>query len=374
MNGRLIISLINILIWVVSSSSIVYGETVPKKNKMQIKVMSFNILQSGNPCYEVGTTSPLYRKPRHQDIANVIIEAEADIVGVQEHDPSGQILSHLQSKDPNWRQMEKVYAKFPIERDPYNPGDTRNSHAYRVRITDTQWVYVHVAHWWPANGYSPCVVRDRIADGKIPADFEQFEREILDTLSVPQAYNETRDRLLKHIKAGRVVFLTGDFNEASHLDWTADYAAKGADRWLNNTSGTPLLFDIEWRGSKTLTDAGITDAYRAVYPDPVTKPGNTWTPPFADNTPGRLLYDADPPGGKDQRLGKTQVLDRIDWVMFAGNGVKVLGAAVVGENPNNPEHRGKSEIISEIQYSGSWPSDHRAVIATFEINLDQIQQ
>jgi hypothetical protein len=48
--------------------------------------------------------------------------------------------------------------------------------------------------------------------------------------------------------------------------------------------------------------------------------------------------------------------------------VSVTDAAVVGENPNNPEHAGRSEIIPEIQYSSSWPSDHRAVIATFRIN------
>ena len=332
---------------------------------IQIKVMSFNILQAGNSCNEIGSTSPLYQQPRHQDIANVIIEAGADIVGIQEHESGGQILSYLQANDPNWQQLGKLYAKFPIEQDPYNPvNSSRNSYAYRVQLTDTQWVYVHVAHWWPAGGYGPTVVQGRIIADTVPADLVQFEQEILNQVSIQSAYNETRDRLLTHVNAGRMVFLTGDFNEASYLDWTADYYTNGADRWVNNPSGTPLRFDIEWRGSKTLTDSGMTDAYRAIYPDPVTKAGNTWTPPYANNTPGRRPYDADPPDGPNQ------VLDRIDWVMFAGNGIQLLDTAVVGENPNNTEHGGKSEITPEIQYSGSWPSDHRAVIATFEINSD----
>lgn len=359
MRNKLTILLVSLLVWAGTVSC--RGEN-NISSKMQIKVMSFNILASGNAASEIGLTSPLYLQPRYQDIANVIIEAGADIVGTQEHDTSGQILSYLQAHDPIWQQLGKLYSKFPIEQDPYNPvNSSRNSYAYRVRLTHTQWAYVHNAHWWPAGGYGPYVVQERIIADDIPSDLEQFEQQILNTVSVPVAYNETLNRLLPHINAGRVVFLTGDFNEASHLDWTADYAVNGADRWPNNPSGTPLRFDIKWQGSQTLIDLGITDAYRAIYPDPVTKPGNTWTPPYSNNTPGRRPYDSYPPANT--------VLDRIDWVMFAGDGVSVLDAAVVGENPSNPEHGGKSEIVPEIQYSGSWPSDHRAVMATFEIDL-----
>ena len=127
----------------------------------------------------------------------------------------------------------------------------------------------------------------------------------------------------------------------------------------------PLKFDIEWRGSKTLTDADMKDAYRTIYPDSVAKPGNTWTPPYANKTPGRCPYDAVPPAGRPK-----QVLDRIDWIMFSDNNVSVSDTAVVGENPTNPEHGGKSEIIPDIQYSGSWVSDHRGVLAVFTISFD----
>ena len=46
--------------------------------------------------------------------------------------------------------------------------------------------------------------------------------------------------------------------------------------------------------------------------------------------------------------------DRIDFVYFRGNGVKVTDAKIVGEN----------EEIADIVVA-PYPSDHRAVVATF---------
>jgi hypothetical protein len=50
------------------------------------------------------------------------------------------------------------------------------------------------------------------------------------------------------------------------------------------------------------------------------------------------------------------VLDRIDRIHFTGVHLRVLDAAVVGEDKR----------ICEIAHSGPWVSDHRAVVATFE--------
>jgi hypothetical protein len=154
----------------------------------------------------------------------------------------------------------------------------------------------------------------------------------------------------------------GDFNEASHLDWTDKYAKSRRDRWVNNTSVIFLRQKITWAESKKLIDAGMKDAYLEVFPDPAAKPGNTWTPPYASGTPGRRPYD---------EAGKAgQVLDRIDWILFAGRGVKVLDAAIVGEDPSHPEQGNKSELFPEIRYSGHWPSDHRAALGVFLITSE----
>ncbi|VGO16326.1 hypothetical protein PDESU_04917 [Pontiella desulfatans] len=333
----------------------------------ELKVMTFNILQSGKKCDEIGSTSPLLNKNRYQDIANVIIESGADVVGITEPNTANPdpILGFLQATNSDWQKLGKVYAKYPITPDPLNPntGDD-DSYAYQVKVGVNRYVYIHVAHWHPKHeGIRE--IQERMIAGTVPSDLEVFEQEILGKVSTQSAYNHTLARAQPHIDAGRPVFVMGDFNASSHEDWTADYVANGMDRWCGNpTNNPPLNFEIEWRGSRTLVDGGLSDAYRAVWPDPVTKPGFTWTPPYANDTGGRRPYDdyASNP--------KCNMLDRIDWLLFAGSNVAVSAAAVVGENPANPEHDGKSKIVPEIQYSGSWPSDHRAVLGVFSIPED----
>ncbi len=141
--------------------------------------------------------------------------------------------------------------------------------------------------------------------------------------------NETRgpmmDLLAQDLKAADgadAVFVTGDFNEPGHLDWTAEAVAAVTH---------PIV--VEWPTTKRLADLGFTDAYRAVYPDPVAKPAFTWTPSYEETA-----ADDHP--------------DRIDFVFAKGPNLKVLKAAIVGED-------GPRSDIKVVP----WPSDHRAVVA-----------
>lgn len=59
----------------------------------------------------------------------------------------------------------------------------------------------------------------------------------------------------------------GDWNCPSHLDWTADAAKVFRFR-------RPLDLPV----SRAMTAAGFTDAFRVVHPDPVRRPGITWSP------------------------------------------------------------------------------------------------
>ena len=125
------------------------------------------------------------------------------------------------------------------------------------------------------------------------------------------------------LAGGEPVFLTGDFNEPSHLDWTARAADAGV---------CPLA--VAWPSSSALAAAGMRDAYRSVFSDEVRRPGHTWT----------------------SRPAPREVPDRIDRVYFAGAGVSPLHAAVVGEE------RAHADVVIT-----PWPSDHRAMLATFEL-------
>ena len=118
------------------------------------------------------------------------------------------------------------------------------------------------------------------------------------------------------------VFVTGDFNEPSALDWTPAAVAAGQQ---------PLA--VNWPATARILGAGFTDAYRVAHPDPVARPAYTWTP--------KWTTEEDP----------TDKHDRIDFVLVRG--VTVTDAAIVGEG--GPR--------SDITVT-PWPSDHRAVVAT----------
>jgi len=96
-------------------------------------------------------------------------------------------------------------------------------------------------------------------------------------------------------------------------------------------------YPVEWPVSKVLAGAGFKDSFRVVHPDPLAKPGHTWTP-------------GSPEGEK------VEVHDRIDWVLSTGPAT-ATASSVVGE-PGNEN--------VDIE-AGPWPSDHRGIVSTFEV-------
>ncbi len=127
---------------------------------------------------------------------------------------------------------------------------------------------------------------------------------------------------LKKADGAAAVFITGDFNEPSHRDWT-EAAAK--------TGRHPLK--VAFPTTSRIESWGFTDTFRAIHPDEVAKPGFTWTPTSA-------------PDAKDDHH------DRIDFLFARGPGLKVLSAGIVGEK--TPE----ADLVVT-----PWPSDHRASMA-----------
>ena len=117
---------------------------------------------------------------------------------------------------------------------------------------------------------------------------------------------------------GYPVFLTGDFNEPSSLDYTEE--AVGTRKEITEP--------VAWPVSETLFDLGFRDTYREIHPDPVADPAIT-----------------------QERTG-----ERIDYVYAAGPS-KTLDSKLVGE-PG-----GEDVDIEE----SPWTSDHRAVLSTFDV-------
>ena len=135
------------------------------------------------------------------------------------------------------------------------------------------------------------------------------------------------------MEAGERVLLCGDFNEPSHLDWTLASAREGRHFGL----------EMAWPCSKQVTESGMEDAYRAVFPDVCGHPGYTWT-----SVPGLGV------GGSER--AEDEVHDRIDFVYHAGPGLEPKLASIVGENNRNADL-----VVSPF------PSDHRAVAVKYRI-------
>lgn len=128
---------------------------------------------------------------------------------------------------------------------------------------------------------------------------------------------------LKAADGADAVFLFGDFNEPSHLDWTAEAVKAGLQ---------PLV--VAYPTSLAIAELGFVDTFRAAFPDVVAKPGFTWTP------------TSEPTDPEDHH-------DRIDFAYARASGLKVLKAGVVGEKA--PE----ADVVVT-----PFVSDHRSVFAT----------
>ena len=143
--------------------------------------------------------------------------------------------------------------------------------------------------------------------------------------SVIETENEVRTSALakplaamtKLTEQGYPVFLTGDFNEPSSLDYTKETVG----------SREGIHQPVPWPVSKALFEIGFRDTYREEHPNPLKEPGIT------------------------HRSG-----ERIDYV-YAGGPSRTLASEIVGE-------KGGRDV--SIGFS-PWTSDHRAVLSTFEV-------
>lgn len=202
--------------------------------------------------------------------------------------------------------------------------------------------YTHYAYYLP-RGYSGVT-------------WKKLDIPILDSKEIEKANKESlRDEaivgVIEDVKKenGNIIILGGDFNEPSHLDWQE----KTKDLWDHN--GTT----VRWDCSVLLTQNGFKDAYREVYPNPVTHPGFTFPSDNPDVDVKKLAWAPE----ADER-------DRIDFVYFMPNKkLKLVDAAIVG--PNKSIIRGERSVENSkdkfILPAGVWPTDHKALLVSFKL-------
>ena len=270
-----------------------------------VRIMSFNTLHGGTQ-----RGQPL------SQTAKVIREAEADIVGLQEIGKNTDELAKLLG----WNHVGDGWSAIMTRHEIVG----RYKFGIRVKLDSGREVCIFNVHLKPAP-YQPYQLLG-IPYGNAP--FIKTEQEAI--ASAQKARGAQIAELLEQIRAlpdqGMPIFVTGDFNEPSHLDWTEAAAESGRH---------PLK--VAYPGSLAMEKEGFSDAWRVAYPDEMKKPGFTWTP----------LTKADDP--KDHH-------DRIDFVYFRSKGIELGEAKIVGED------KGNADIVVS-----PYPSDHRAVVASFTL-------
>lgn len=283
----------------------------------ELRVMTFNLWHGGDAGKQPLTQS-----------AAVIRAAKADLVGFQEtggFERNGRRPNHGRALAEllGWHYFEQgsspgIASRFPIVTN------TPRQHGVAVRLPSGSLVHhfnVHLMH----TPYQPYQLLN------IPYGNAPFIKTAAEAVTeARKARGGEIDALLAELKpalgTGEPVFLTGDFNEPSHLDWTPKAAQTGRH---------PLA--VPYPSTAAVEAAGLRDSFRVLHPDEVARPGVTWTPLTKPNDP------------QDHH-------DRIDFVFFAGGGVTSIRCEVVGE----------AAPAADLLVT-PWPSDHRAVVGTFEV-------
>ncbi|MDJ1138470.1 endonuclease/exonuclease/phosphatase family protein [Streptomyces iconiensis] len=221
-----------------------------------------------------------------------------------------------------------LLSRYPIDHDVSGFGEHYLRTAVTIGALTLQVCTVHLDHtsYGPDNApygtrlFTPAVQEQECASDRA----EEMKDHILFPLT---PFTDRADE--------QPVLILGDFNSPSHLDWTSEVS-------------TP---PFNWPATQLLEDAAYIDSYRAVHPEPTADPGLTWSPV--------TLWR--------QELQRAEPLDRIDFVFHKGSRLRALDShTLVTGNPAPAEEHPAWEAHPRYRYN-TWPSDHAAVVTTYEI-------
>jgi hypothetical protein len=270
---------------------------------MQLRVMEFNI--------EYGGTQVSFKK-----VVEAVKKADPDVLGIEEAETHTGRLARLAGY-PYFNAGMQIVSKYPI----IEPSGSNGAYAF-IEVTPGRVVAISNVHL-PSGSYGPYYMLKGMSEPKLMAN---------ETRVRLPAIQPQLTALPPLATAGIPVFVTGDFNSPSALDYTA--ATVGLR--------PQVKYPFAWPVSQALLDAGFRDSWRDVYPDPVTRQGITW-PAHRPK-----VYGWNP--------GKKACRDRIDFIYASGPST-TTSAQLAGE-------AGRPRIAYGVK---PWPSDHRAVVSTFQV-------
>ena len=282
--------------------------------KIEFKVMAWNILRSGNQV-ENGV----------DNVADMIKEINPDIVLMVETYGSGPYIAkkngynfHLVAKEGTALDDKSVnlsiYSKFPfgerIDTDyPFFLGGIEIFiNNKKVRFF-SNWF-----HYQPWNNK--------------PEDMGKTVQELLEWERTEHRYNMIQKVLPYFEKYAKEsdsipIIVGGDMNSPSHLDWS--------EKTKNIHNGLV----VPWYSTKVFEDLGFTDSFREKNPNPIKYPGITWDHKERDDS------------------------HRIDYIFYKGKKLKSTQSKTYMQFFN--------EQIEINNKRFAYPSDHGIVVTTFKL-------
>lgn len=263
-----------------------------------------------------------YVDDSHVKQVKYLVSTNSDVIAFQETIAPGDAGTRL-AKALGYFHQDKgdmaIVSRYPIS-ETVDAGDNA-AMATRIQLDGPEsQIVVFTVHL----GYTPYGPYDFCRSNMTPEQVLQREAQSGRTPQITAITAQVKKYMDNADKVP--VFLTGDFNAPSQLDWT--------DATKDQHCGVGYF---EWPTSKLPLDAGLIDTFRYINPNPAREPGDTWSP-------------VNPAPAEPQ--------DRIDFIYHGGNGVKALTAIanMVGTPKPNPDVRGNE-----------WTTDHKSVEALYDV-------
>ncbi len=276
----------------------------------KLKVTTMNIWIGGKYVYQ-----------SHYKQVSYLTSTNADVIGLQETVKPGDAGTRL-AKAMGYYHHDKgdkaILSRYPIVE---NLDANEAADAVRIQLDgkDSEIIF-YTAHlgYTPYGPYDFCF--SNMTAEQVTAREAESGRtgQIMDISAAIAKLLPNADKV--------PVFLTGDFNAPSQLDWTE--ANKDAHCGVGY---------YEWPTSKYPLEAGLKDTFRELYPDPMQDPADTWSPvhPASEEPP-----------------------DRIDFMYYGGAGVKPLTSKpnVVG-----------TPMLDPNVWMNEWPTDHKSFESLYQL-------
>ena len=264
----------------------------------EFTVATWNVLYGGNVINNISG---------YDAVEEILRENKVDILLMQEtYGTEDEWKERMGYKTVNTDHNFVIFSRFPIEVLSQND----NSVGVKVELSPGRKVVLYDV-WYDHRYYLPeyaCYWKE-----DIPTLISNEEYYRLDNQK--SVLNDARDYIDN--SEDIPVIWGGDHNSPSHLDYIAANAANNCKYVIDNIPHSLQMIEVE----------GFTDSYRAIYPDPITHPANSWS----------TFYTHKP-------------MNRIDLLYHKGSKIDVIGASYVDFHTN------------------VFPSDHGMIAATYQWN------